>query len=381
MKEVLRNPFVIGRYISDYYFCDREEETNFLIKQILNGRDVALISPRRLGKSGLIRHTFEQPIIKQNYRTIFVDIYMTTNLGEFTSLLSQQIFEEIIKKDKTLFRKALDIIKSLRPLVKIDAVTGEPTMELSVAKIANPELTLKEIFSYLENSEIPCILAIDEFQQISSYKESEVEARLRTLIQQCKQTHFIFAGSEQTLMTEIFTSSRKPFYQSSITMGLQPIPSDKYVEFASNLYRDYKKIPDVEIFKEIYERFDGITWFVQMIMNEVFALTDINCAPPADAISIAEKNIISVQDVNYKETMARLSSRQRELLRAMVRYPDLCGELMSTEFIKASGFPTPSVVQAALNGLIKNGIVTRINGIYIIYDRFFSRWIELSSII
>lgn len=381
MKEVLRNPFVIGRYISDYYFCDREEETNFLIKQILNGRDVALISPRRLGKSGLIRHTFEQPIIKQNYRTIFVDIYMTTNLGEFTSLLSQQIFEEIIKKDKTLFRKALDIIKSLRPLVKIDAVTGEPTMELSVAKIANPELTLKEIFSYLENSEIPCILAIDEFQQISSYKESEVEARLRTLIQQCKQTHFIFAGSEQTLMTEIFTSSRKPFYQSCITMGLQPIPSDKYVEFASNLYRDYKKIPDVEIFKEIYERFDGITWFVQMIMNEVFALTDINCAPPADAISIAEKNIISVQDVNYKETMARLSSRQRELLRAMVRYPDLCGELMSTEFIKASGFPTPSVVQAALNGLIKNGIVTRINGIYIIYDRFFSRWIELSSII
>lgn len=379
MNKRLANPFVVGRYITDYYFCDRKEETKFLIKQINNGRDVTLISPRRMGKSDLIHHFFNTPEVKENFKTIFIDIYATTSLTEFTALLSRQIFN-LIKKDKSFFKKAFDTFRSLRPLAKIDAISGEPAMELTISSIQQPDLTLNECFEYLEKSETPFIIAIDEFQQIAHYNSSGIEAKLRTLIQQCKKTRFVFAGSEQSLMTEIFNSPNKPFYQSCISMSLSPIPKDKYISFACSLYTDYNKLFNENLFEKIYDRFEGVTWFVQMMMNEVFALTPIGERPEEDSIETAEGNIIGTQSFNYAEIMARLSVRQRELLNAIARHPELSNEITSSEFLTASGFKTASMVQAALRGLLKTGIVTNKRGGYVIYDNFFKRWIERNQL-
>ena len=91
----VNNPFVVGKYLSDDYFCDRSSETDFLRKQILNGRDVALISPRRLGKSGLIHHFFNQPDIKEHYYVFFVDIYATTSLSELVYSLGKGLYEQL----------------------------------------------------------------------------------------------------------------------------------------------------------------------------------------------------------------------------------------------------------------------------------------------
>ena len=92
---VILNPFVVGRYVSDHYFCDREEETEFLTKQVVNGRNVALISSRRMGKTGLIWHCFNQPRLREEFYTFFVDIYATTSLAEFVYLLGKAIYEEL----------------------------------------------------------------------------------------------------------------------------------------------------------------------------------------------------------------------------------------------------------------------------------------------
>ncbi len=110
----VNNPFVVGKYLSDKYFCDRTEDTEFLRKQIQNGRDVALISPRRLGKSGLIRHFFNQPDIKERYHVFFVDIYATTSLTEFVYTLGKEIYEQL-KPQTTIWKeKFFQIITSLR---------------------------------------------------------------------------------------------------------------------------------------------------------------------------------------------------------------------------------------------------------------------------
>lgn len=90
---IVKNPFVVGKYLSDKYFCDRVTETEFLRKQIENGRQVALISPRRLGKSGLILHFFKQPDILEHYHVFYVDIYATTSLAEFVYELGKEIYE------------------------------------------------------------------------------------------------------------------------------------------------------------------------------------------------------------------------------------------------------------------------------------------------
>lgn len=95
---IVLNPFVVGRYVSEKYFCDREKEMEFLIKQVENGRNVALISPRRMGKTGLMQHCFQQARLNENYYTFFVDIYATSSLAEFVYLLGKTIYETLKPK-------------------------------------------------------------------------------------------------------------------------------------------------------------------------------------------------------------------------------------------------------------------------------------------
>ena len=216
--EVL-NPFIVGKYVSDKYFCDRSEETTFLRKQIQNGRDVALISPRRIGKSGLIQHFFNQSDIKEQYYVFFIDIYATTSLAEFVYTLGKEIYAQL-KPQSTLWKeKFFQVISSFRIGFKLDSMTGEPSFDLGLGDIQAPQTSLDEIFAYIEEADKPCIIAIDEFQQISEYAEKNVEALLRTKIQKCHHAQFIFSGSKRHVMSNMFNTPSKPFYQSTISMG------------------------------------------------------------------------------------------------------------------------------------------------------------------
>ena len=148
----------------------------------------------------------------------------------------------------------------------------------------------------------------------SGYEEKNVEALLRTKIQQCKQTMFIFSGSKRHLMSNMFNSSFKPFYQSAISIGLEPIPIHIYVEFANRLFEQRGKLIDKSVIEEVYRMFDGYTWFVQMIMNELFALTEEGERCGMDKIEIARKNVILTQESSYKDLLANLAPKQKLVL-------------------------------------------------------------------
>ena len=371
------NPFVVGRYVSDKYFCDREKETEFLIKQIENGRNIALISPRRMGKTGLIRHCFHQPRLSDNYYTFFVDIYATSSLAEFVYLLGKTIYEELKPKKTVWAEKFFQIITSLRVGFKMDAITGEPGFDIGLGDIQTPQTTLDEIFQYLDAADKPCIVAIDEFQQIGSYEEKNVEAMLRTKIQQCKQTMFIYSGSKRHLMSNMFHSSSKPFYQSAISMGLEPIPMDTYVEFANRLFEERGKHVSSELVENVYRLFDGCTWFMQMMMNELFALTGHDETCGVDKLDEARKNVIQAQEVSYKDLLARLAPKQKLILQAIAKERLVKG-ITSSAFIKKYNLPSASSVQAALKPLLKNDLVTQDGDAYRVYDYFFAEWLAKS---
>lgn len=371
------NPFVVGRYVSDKYFCDREKETEFLIKQIENGRNIALISPRRMGKTGLIRHCFHQNCLSDNYYTFFVDIYATSSLAEFVYLLGKTIYEELKPKKTVWAEKFFQIITSLRVGFKMDAITGEPGFDIGLGDIQTPQTTLDEIFQYLDAADKPCIVAIDEFQQIGSYEEKNVEAMLRTKIQQCKQTMFIYSGSKRHLMSNMFHSSSKPFYQSAISMGLEPIPMDMYVEFANRLFEERGKHVSSELVENVYRLFDGCTWFMQMMMNELFALTGHDETCGVDKLDEARKNVIQAQEVSYKDLLARLAPKQKLMLQAIAKERLVKG-ITSSAFIKKYNLPSASSVQAALKPLLKNDLVTQDGDAYRVYDYFFSEWLAKS---
>ena len=237
-EQVVNNPFVVGKYLSDKYFCDRSEETEFLRKQILNGRDVALISPRRIGKSGLIQHFFNQPDIQEKYYVFFVDIYATTSLAEFVYTFGKEIYEQLKPQAAVWKERFFQMVSSLRMGFKLDPITGNPSFDLGLGDIQTPQTTLDEIFAYIEEADKPCIIAIDEFQQIGEYAEKNLEALLRTKIQKCHRAQFIFAGSKRHVMSNMFNSPSKPFYQSAISMGLEPIPINIYSAFAIALFEE-----------------------------------------------------------------------------------------------------------------------------------------------
>ena len=371
---IVLNPFVVGRYVSEKYFCDREKETEFLIKQVENGRNVALISPRRMGKTGLVQHCFQQSRLSDSYYTFFVDIYATSSLAEFVYLLGKNIYETLKPKRTAWTEKFFQMIASLRVGFKLDAVTGEPGFDIGLGDIQAPRTTLDEIFRYLESADKPCIVAIDEFQQIGSYEEKNVEALLRTKIQQCKQTLFIYAGSKRHLMSNMFHSSSKPFYQSAISMGLEPIPMDAYVEFADRLFEERGKHVSHELVEKVYTMFDGCTWFVQMMMNELFALTGYDDICGVEMLDEARRNVIQAQESNYKDLLSRLAPKQKLLLQAIAKEGVVRG-ITSSTFIKKYNLASASSVQAALKPLLKNDIVTQNEDTYRVYDYFFSEWL------
>ena len=262
----------------------------------------------------------------------------------------------------------------MRAGFKLDMVTGEPCFDIGLGDIQAPQTTLDEIFAYLETADKPCIVAIDEFQQIGGYEEKNVEALLRTKIQQCKQTMFIFSGSKRHLMSNMFNSSSKPFYQSAISIGLKPIPIHIYVEFANRLFEQRGKLIDKSVIEEVYRMFDGYTWFVQMIMNELFALTEEGERCSMDKIEIARKNVILTQESSYKDLLANLAPKQKLVFTSYRQRGQSRRSHVISIYQKITSYPQPSSVQSAVKPLLKNDLITQEDGFYRVYDYFFADW-------
>lgn len=373
----LANPFVVSKSIPEALFCDRKEETASLIKQIENGRNVVLVSPRRMGKTGLIHHLFQQQEITDRFHTFFIDIYAASTLQEMCYIFGKAVLERLKSKKTQHLESFLKTIKSLRPGFKIDPLTGEPTFELSIGAIENPETTLDEIFSYLESSDKPCLVAIDEFQQISCFQEKRVEALLRSKIQSCTKTAFLFSGSKQHTISQMFHSKARPFYQSAQLMDLRPLDCEVYTDFVCKLFSLYGKNIDKEVVSKVYSDFEGTTWYLQMMMNELFALTADGKTCIVALVKEALQNIINMQEGVYLSQLAMLSPRQKQLLQAIAQEKKV-KSVTSTTFIKKYSLDSASSVQSALKGLIEKDLISSSNGLHYISDYFFSIWLKNS---
>jgi len=368
------NPFITSGYVSSEYFCDREEETKQLIKEIKNGNNLALISTRRMGKTGLIRHCFTQKEIQKQYRTFFIDIYATKSLRDFVFSLSKVLLDGLKPYGRKALEKFWNHVKSLRPGISFDPV-GNPSFNIGLGNIQEPQSTLDEIFTYLNKSEKPCIVAIDEFQQITSYAEENVEAILRTYIQHCNNVHFIFAGSQRHTIGNIFLSASRPFYQSVSMMYLKSISLPKYVEFAmSHFERAGKKI-EPDTIEKIYQQFDGVTWYLQKMLNVLYEMTPTGEVCDNESIADAIDVIINSFQYAYSEMLFRLPEKQKELLIAIAK-EEKVKALTSGDFVKKHHLLSSSSVQAALRVLLEKDFITKETDEYQIYDKFFGIWLK-----
>ena len=370
----IQNPFVVGKYLSDKYFCDRSQETDLLRKQIQNGRNVTLISPRRIGKSGLIQHFFNQDDIKEQYYVFFVDIYATTSLAEFVYTLGKEIYAQLKPQATVWKEKFFQIISSFRVGFKLDTLSGMPTFDLGLGDILVPQTTLDEIFAYIEEADKPCIIAIDEFQQINMYAEKNTEALLRTKIQLCRRAQFIFSGSKRHTMSNMFNSPSKPFYQSAISMSLEPIPIQVYADFAANLFEERDRHIDRQTIEMVWSQYEGYTWFIQMMMNELYALTPPHATCTTERIAEARHNVIAAQEGSYKDLLSNLPPRQKMILQAIAK-ERVATNITSAKFVKKYNLHSASSVQSAVKLLLKSDMLTQTDTGFRVYDFFLADWL------
>ncbi len=366
------NPFLIAGYYSPEYFCDREKETKTIIDALYNGRDITLIAPRRMGKTGIIKHVFYK--LKENnadIATFYLDVYSTQNLSDFVKALAGAIIGQLDSTSQKTIERIKHFFKSCRPMFTFDEFSGTPKVYIDIIP-SQETTTLKEIFDYLSSSEKRCYIAIDEFQQIAEYPEKGIEALLRSYIQFLPNVNFIFAGSKQHVMQQMFLSAKKPFYQSTQIMSIEKIDQEKYFNFASSFF-DAKNIelPN-NIFTSIYNKFDGHTWYIQSLLNRLYSYSKpIN----NELEQQAAKEIIDESSYLYENLLNAYSTVSIKLLKAIAT-EGVVKEINAGEFIQKYSLKAASSINTALKRLIENELVYKTPQGYIIYDRFMNEWLK-----
>jgi len=369
------NPFFLTNVIPDEYFCDRKTESEKLLKAMHNQENVVITASRRVGKTGLINHCFRFPEIAQHYYVISIDILHTSSLNEFVQELGNATFRTVAKRSARLAKKFATTLKSLTASFGFDPVTGGPSFDVKLGEIVKPDYTLDEIFEYLESADKPVIVAMDEFQQISNYSEKNIEELLRGKIQKMSNVHFIFAGSSRRLMTQMFFSSKRAFYQSAISIELEPIEKSIYTDFAVEKFVKAGRQIDATAVLYAYERFKGITMHVHRVLHDAFAECVQGDICTAEEMERICEEYITECGSRLKELLRTITPQQKELLYAISREGNATG-ITSGNFIKKHSLKSASAVQSAAKQLLSNDIISKVGNTFTVSDPIMDIWLN-----
>jgi AAA+ ATPase superfamily predicted ATPase len=340
MKNKLSNPFVTGGYIGPAYFCDREKEADLLMKAIESKRNVTLISLRRMGKTGLLKHV--KHLLEQKKKSpvvIYADLLPTMNGNDMLNTLSSALLREK-QYEKNIFEKLLTLLASLRPKMSYDELTGQPSIELKVETPAKQDL----------------VFMMDEFQQITRYPEKNMESMLRTVIQTYPGVPFIFSGSSKHMLEPMFNAAERPFYQSAELMYLEKIAAEDYRNFIMDKFGAAHKKISPEVILKIF-RFTRLhTFYVQHICNLLF-----------------ESDQQEIDNTLINEIFQRVMTSNEPLF---ANYRNLLPSHQSGAFIHQYRLTSASSVTTSLKALADKEMIVQSDNRWQVYDVFFSRWLE-----
>ena len=367
------NPFITSGYEGPEYFCDRVNETKELADALRNRRNVTLISPRRVGKTGLIQHLFHSLDPKQVH-CIYVDLFSTSNLHEFTKVFAEAVLSaRITPYSERVWQEITQFFGSLRPVFTPDPISGMTQCTIDVQP-KREEWTLQQIFAYLEKSPLPCYIAFDEFQVIAEYQDVKMEALLRSYIQQLTNVQFIFAGSKKHMMTEMFASAKRPFYRSAQMLDIDVIDEQQYYQFAvKHLSANGQQI-ESNTFHELYQMVEGYTWFVQALLNRLYQSQirqiDFN------AVLQTLNQILQEEVASYQMYCRLITDRQLRVIRAIAK-EGAVKEPGSNAFLQKYQLGAYSTVRGAILAMVEKELLyQKDDGSYVVYDKFFGLWLK-----
>ncbi len=370
------NPFIIKGYVSPEYFCDREKEAELLLENLQNNADTTLISPRKFGKTGLILHVFDK-IARGNlpFKTVYVDIFSTLCLENFVTALSEAIMERFPEKT-SIGRKFLRYIRNFRPVISYDRLTGSPQFSFEFQNVAEKESTLKGLFEFLNAQEQPVVLAIDEFQQITEYPEKNVEALLRSLLQQMHNIRLVFCGSKRKIMTEMFSTVGRPFFSSTRTLSLSEIDNDNYKAFIKEMFCSGGVKVDDDTIQYVLDWTLRHTFYTQSVCNALY--TTRSKTVTIELVNRVCAAILKQESVNYLQIRDLVTKGQWNLLIALAK-EGCVQQITAASFLKKHKLGAATTVSHALKSLMEKELVLAdysLDGTcYRVYDVFLMRWL------
>ena len=376
---MIQNPFIIKGYAGKAYFCDREEETQKLVTRALGSSDSAIISPRRLGKSGLVMHVLEtieaeHPEIK----TLYTDIYATSSLDDLVENLSSAILATFPAKTR-FGKRFMDFMKSIRPYLTFDPLSGIPQFHLDFATPVQKEATLKSIFDLLDDAGTTLVFAIDEFQQITEYPEKNVEALLRTYTQNLHNIRFLFSGSKRRLMTAMFNDATRPFYASVESLSLGKLNRKVYSEFILSMFRKGDRTMEMDALDFVLDWTRIHTYYTQRVCHNLFDTGEKHLT-----LDIARKvcqDILDGESFNYLQLREILPIQQWRFLIGLAKEEKVT-QITANSFISKYKIGSAATSRRAAESLEEKELILKTPSlgetVYEVYDVFFSRWLQLT---
>lgn len=363
------NPFITSGYAGPKTFCDRERETSELLLGLENGRNVTLIAPRRYGKTGLIRNVMNA--LPKEFDKVYVDIYATERLSDFVKTFADAVVSSLATPGGKFAATLGRFFGSLRPTMSPQP-DGSVKWSFDLAETA-VHSSLEGTFDFLASRRRPVVIAIDEFQQIRKYPEDNVEALLRARIQFLPNIRFVFAGSQLRLMSGMFVAPRGAFYNSTDILSLDVIGEEPYRQFAERFFKAEGLPFSGEAFAGLYRRFEGITWYVQSVLNRIWqkGAGFRNDEDVEEAIG----SLVDNRDLVFHDLLRSQGVAARSVLRA-VAADGIATAPTGRSFLLRHRLGAPSTIAGVLDNLVDRELLYRTERGYVVYDRLFAIWLR-----
>lgn len=365
-----QNPFTVSGYTQPAQFCGREKESEILMQAWSKGKHATLTSLRNAGKTTLISHVFERMKSRKGVRTFQVDVYAAQSQAEFLLILASQTLGKLDDNHMRLMREMANYFTHLRPMIRYDALSGSPAIGFTLDHTFQFEHTLEQVFTYLDRSGSQTVLAIDEFQQILTFREKNTEAIVHALLRKTKNLRVVFSASTSEAWKKSLSNA---FYQQTELLHLEFLEHEEYVAFILHHFTEGKRKLSQENAERLVDWCRGHTRFVQTVCNRLYA-RDIK-QPDAWYIERLFQDILQENQSFYFTIRNLLTLNQWLLLKGIAR-ENGARMVMGAEFVRRYELGTPSSVQTALLALQEKEMVYEEDGRWWLQDVFLSRWLE-----
>ena len=370
----MKNPFFLKPLPLSAPFCDREKELKDLVKHAENSADVVLSSPRRYGKTSLVKRA-QNNLYKKGIITVYVDFFGVTSIEDVAAKLAVGIYSVIYKKD-TIFKKAINYFSSLRPVIRPDSESGVAiTVEITKGKTGSQLLedTMKGFSEFLKSGKISCNIALDEFQEITELKDSgAIEGIMRAYIQDQQNVSYFFIGSRRRILLDIFNNEKRPFYKSAIHYSLPPLPYDGTVKYLLKMFKvNGKDCPEI-IAGNIYKITEGYPYYIQKLSYYTFEV---------EKEKVSEKNLqegvnqlLAEETPLFEMMLQNLHPGQVSFLVALAKEPT--GTPFNTDYLNAHNLGSLGGVQSAIKKLLLLDYIERTASSWKVVDPIFTLWLK-----